>query len=393
MKFFFVFLILLLVIPFSYATDKVIIYKNEACGHCSVYLNTLKEILSEKSIEFEEKNILSDKKALEELNQFTKGREIPFELQGHMVIIFNNLVLEGHVPFPVIEELFQKYPKYDFPKLLVYQDSMEDLVTDYTIFDENKNKIECNTANSIENCTSNKTNSKQNFIDRSLPLLVIFNGLLAGIHPCTISVLLFFIAFLFTIRKSKFGIFKVGLAYIVGIFIAYLGIGLGILKVLTFSNSPHFAAKVSAILVIILGIINLINFFSKKQKIGIGLPKAVKPKISELLQKATIPTVFIVGLIVGICSFGCTAGIYLSITSLLLAKSTYIQGLVFLLLYNIMFILPLILILVFASTTKILTKIEKWEESEKKYIKLIAGIVMILLGILILWITYMPGGV
>src|SRR3989338_4971890 len=202
MKFFFVFLILLLVIPFSYATDKVIIYKNEACGHCSVYLNTLKEILSEKSIEFEEKNILSDKKALEELNQFTKGREIPFELQGHMVIIFNNLVLEGHVPFPVIEELFQKYPKYDFPKLLVYQDSMEDLVTDYTILDEQGNVKKCSTSNSINECQITSKN-KSNIVEKSLLPLVIFNGLLAGIHPCTISVLLLFIAFLFTIRKSR----------------------------------------------------------------------------------------------------------------------------------------------------------------------------------------------
>src|SRR3990167_2060210 len=182
-KFFFIFLFLILIVPFSYAANEVIIYKNEACGHCSIYLNTFKQILNEKSVSFEEKNILQDQKALQELNDFTKNRGIPYELQGHMVIIFNNLVLEGHVPFPVLEELFQKYPNYDFPKLVLYQDSMEDLVTDYTIFDENKNKIECNTANSIENCTSNKTNSKQNFIDRSLPLLVIFNGLLAGIHP------------------------------------------------------------------------------------------------------------------------------------------------------------------------------------------------------------------
>ena len=146
-KFFFIFLIFLLIIPFSYANEKVIIYKNEACGHCSVYLDTFKQILNEKSIQFEEKNILSDKNALQELNDFTKDRKIPYELQGHMVIKFNNLVLEGHVPFPVIEELFKKYPSYNFPKLLLYQDSMEDLVTDYTILDQDNNKIDCNIYN------------------------------------------------------------------------------------------------------------------------------------------------------------------------------------------------------------------------------------------------------
>ncbi|MBS3149459.1 hypothetical protein J4455_02075 [Candidatus Woesearchaeota archaeon] len=390
-KLFFIFLFFLLVIPFALASSKVIIYQNSACGHCSVYLNTFKQLLNEKSIQYDEKNIIADKEALQELNEFTKKRNIPFELQGHMVIVFNEVVLEGHVPFPVIEELFEKYPNYDFPKLVIYQDSMEDLVTDYIILDQDGNKKECTTANSIEDCklTNNK---EKNIIDKSLPILVIVNGLFAGIHPCTISVLLFFIAFLFTIKKSRLGIFKIGLAYILGIFIAYLAIGLGILKALSFSNSPHLAAKISAVLVITLGIINLIGFFYKKRKISLGLPKILKPKVAELLQKSTIPAVFIVGLIVGICSFGCTAGIYLSITSLLLANSTYMQGLGYLLLYNIMFVLPLVLILVFASTTKIVNKVTKWEESEKKYIKLIAGIIMILLGLLILGITYMPKG-
>ena len=390
-KFFFIFLFLILIVPFSYAANEVIIYKNEACGHCSIYLNTFKQILNEKSIYFEEKNILQDKKALQELNDFTKNRRIPYELQGHMVVIFNNLVLEGHVPFPVLEELFQKYPDYDFPKLVLYQDSMEDLVTDYTILDEQGNVKKCSTSNSINECQITSKN-KSNIVEKSLLPLVIFNGLLAGIHPCTISVLLLFIAFLFTIRKSRIGIVKVGLAYIIGIFIAYLGIGLGVFKVLTFSNSPHFAAKISAILVIALGFINLLNFFYKSNKFELGLPKQIKPKIAQLLQKSSIPAIFLVGIIVGICSFGCTAGIYLSITSLLLAKSTYLQGITYLILYNIMFIIPLILILIFASTTKILSKIEKLEQSEKKYIKLVAGIIMILIGLIIFWITYMPGG-
>ena len=75
-----------------------------------------------------------------------------------------------------------------------------------------------------------------------------------------------------------------------------------------------------------------------------------------------------------------------------MAKSTYLQGITYLILYNIMFIIPLILILIFASTTKILSKIEKLEQSEKEYIKLVAGIIMILIGLIIFWIIYMPGG-
>ena len=388
-RFFFIFLFILLLINISYAKEDVIIYKNSACGHCGVYLDKLEKYLDENNIKWEEKNIVGNKEALAELDKLTKDREIPYELQAHMVIVFNDLILEGHVPFPVIEELLEKYPDYNFPKLIIYQDSMDELVTDYILLDENNNLKECTVSKPIGECKEKQTN-KSGFFDKSLLLLILSSGLFAGIHPCTITVLLFFIAFLFSIRKSRAGILNIGLAYIIGIFLAYLGIGLGLLKAITFSGTPHFAAKVGAILVILLGAINIIGFFYKKRKISFGLLKIIKPEVAELLKKATIPAAFLVGLIVGICSFGCTAGIYISIMSLLLVKSSYLQGIGYLLLYNLMFIVPLIVILVIASNKKVVEKIEKLEKSEKHYIKLISGIIMILLALLILWITYMP---
>ncbi len=385
----FLFLFLLLFIPFSYADQEVLIYKNSACGHCSVYLNEFTEYLEEHEIGWQEKNILGDKDALRELDEFTKEREIPYELQGHMVIVFNSLVLEGHVPLPVIHELLEKYPDYNFPPLVLYQDSMDDLVTEYTLLDD-KGIKDCTVRESVENCLEKEGTQKKIF-DKSLLFLVLFNGLLAGIHPCTISVLLFFIAFLFTIRRTRIGIFKVGLAYISGIFVAYFGIGIGLFKVITFSNSPHFAAKIGAFLVLGLGLINILGYFYKK-KISFGLPKILKPKVVDLMQKSTIPAALIVGLIVGICSFGCTAGIYLSIVSFLLVKSSYVQGLSYLILYNLMFILPLLLILFISSNKKIVERVEKLEKSEKEYVKLVAGIIMVLLALFLFWIVYGGAG-
>lgn len=388
---FFLFFVLLSVLAISSGIgsgiSEVIIYQNGACGHCSVYLAQFKALLEERGIPYIEKDMIKDKVALQELDAFSTARNIPYELQGHMAIIFNDLVLEGHVPLPAIEELFNKYPDYNFPKQVLYQDSMDDLVTDYRMMDESGVIKDCNLAQGIDGCTEQK--SQKTIWKTSLPLIVLSGGLFAGIHPCTISVLLFFIAFLFTLRRSRVGIFKVGLAYIIGIFLAYLGIGFGIFKAVTFSGSPHFAAKIGASLVVILGLINIISFFSKKKGISLGLPKGVKPAVANLIHKATVPAAFIVGIIVGICSFGCTAGIYLSIMSLLFVQSRYLQGLTYLILYNIMFILPLIVILLLASNKHIVERIEKLEQSEKEYVKIVAGITMIVLGIIILWITYM----
>ena len=393
-KLFFILFFILFLIPVSYAADQAIIYKNSACGHCNIYLEELNDFLTRNNIEnVVEKNILDDKKALIELDKFTQEKNIPYELQGHMVVVINNLIIEGHVPIKVLEEIFEKYPDKNFPNLVLFQDSMDENVKTYTVLDENGDIKECNIDN-LENCKNIKTNNKitgnvvkDGLIQKSLPFLVLFNGLFAGIHPCTISVLLFFISFLFTIRRSRAGIFKVGLSYIIGIFIAYFGIGIGIFKVVSFSNSPHFAAKIGALLVLLLGLFNIITFFTKKKNVSLGIPSSSKQYIVDLIQRASVPAAFIVGLFVGICSFGCTAGIYLSIMSMLFVKANYLQGLFYLFLYNLMFILPLIIILILAANKKIVERIEKLELAKKDYIKLVAGFLMIILAIVIYLIS------
>ena len=382
MKILKILLILLLILPVVYASDAVI-YKNEACGHCSMYLFNLNQFLQEKGItNIQERNLINDESARIELSNLNKEKNIPSELQGHMVVVLNkDLILEGHVPIKVLEELFNTY-NGNFPEIILYQDSMDEGISSYKIMNDNKIK-ECSIDKPIRECTE----LKDGFWRKSVLLLTIFNGILAGIHPCTISVLLFFIAFLFTIRRTRQEIFKVGASYIIGIFLAYLLIGLGVFKVFTFST-PHFSAIVGAILVSILGLINIISYFTEGRiKFSLGIPSSLKPKILELIHKSTLPAAFIVGLIVGICSFGCTAGIYISIISLLLLKATYVLGFVYLILYNLMFILPLIIILFIASNKRIIEKLEKMEAKEKHYLKLIAGIIMILLAILIFYLT------
>ncbi|MBI1972855.1 hypothetical protein HYS50_02530 [Candidatus Woesearchaeota archaeon] len=386
--FFFLFLLLVGGSIAVVAEPTVVIYQSESCGHCSVYIKELTTFLEKQGVmDIIEKDIVGDRSALQELDTFTKQRQIPYELQGHMVTIINDLVIEGHVPLEVLEELFTTYPDYDFPELVLFQDSMDLFVTEYTLM-EDGNIRECSTERPLAACREQDGRTeKKNFWNTSFFFIVALNALLAGIHPCTISVLLFFIAFLFTLRRSRVGIVKVGITYIVGIFLAYFGIGLGLFKAVTFVETPHFAAKIGALLVLLLGLFNVISYFAGN-KWSLGMPKFVKPTIANLLQQATLPAAFVVGIIVGICSFGCTAGIYLSIMSLLLVKTQYLQGVLYLLLYNIMFILPLIIILLVAANKRIVQKLEQLEASESKYLKLISGIVMIILAIIIFLVTY-----
>jgi cytochrome c biogenesis protein CcdA len=216
--------------------------------------------------------------------------------------------------------------------------------------------------------------------------LIVSTGFLDGLNPCAFAVLLFFIAFLFTIKRTKRSVWKMGIVYIFAIFLAYLLIGLGLLKAFIFSGAPHLMAKIGAYLLIILGLINLSNFLlPKNKKIKLGVPGFSKKYIKSWLYRATLPAAFISGFLVGLCTFPCSGGMYVAIIGLLAAKTTYVQGLIYLIIYNIFFVVPLLIILIAASSKKMSENIMKWESSQSKLIKLILGVIMILLGLAILY--------
>jgi len=218
-----------------------------------------------------------------------------------------------------------------------------------------------------------------------LPLVGIA-ALIDSINPCAFSVLLLTIAFLFSIGKVRSGILKIGGAYILGIFAAYILIGLGLLQALHIFNTPHFMAKLGAGLLIALGSINLINEFFPAFPIKLRIPQAAHAKIAELMNKASIPTAFLLGALVGLCEFPCTGGPYLMVVGLLHDQTTYLTGVGYLFLYNLIFILPLAIILFIASNETLVEKVNVWRKAETKHMRVWGGVAMIILGILIFFI-------
>lgn len=215
-----------------------------------------------------------------------------------------------------------------------------------------------------------------------LPLVGV-SALIDSINPCAFSILLLTIAFLFSIGRLRSSILKIGGLYILGIFLVYMLIGLGILQTLHLFNTPHFMAKVGAGLLVLLGGINLINEFFPAFPIKLRIPHAAHRKMAELMEKGSLPTAFILGGLVGICEFPCTGGPYLMVLGLLHDQTTYLMGLGYLILYNLIFILPLVIILAIASDKVLLEKAQVWQRKERGIMRIGGGIAMIILGIFI----------
>jgi len=220
----------------------------------------------------------------------------------------------------------------------------------------------------------------------SLPMipLVAITGFLDGIHPCAIAILIFFIAFLLTLHRTFKNIFFLGLVYIFVIFLTYLMVGIGLFSGIMLFGQHHFFAKLGSWLLIILGLIYIKDFFFPRLPIHLRMPKVSGDKVKSLIEKATLPGIIIAAFLVGLCSIPCSGGIYVAITALLASKTTYLTGFLYLLLYNLMFVLPLLILLLFAANPITLAKIGEFRKRHERTEKLVMGLLMLALGIGIL---------
>lgn len=216
--------------------------------------------------------------------------------------------------------------------------------------------------------------------------LVFFSSLLDSVHPCSFSILLITIAFLFSVQMERRKVLQIGGMYILGIFAAYFLIGLGLLKVLHLFNTPHFMGKLGATLLISFGVLNLINRFFPNFPLKLKIPSFAHKKMAGLLEKTSILAAFGLGLLVGVCQFPCMGGPYLMVIGLLRDQVTYYTGFGYLLFYNLILILPLVAVLYIAADKLILDKIKDWKMTNMNGVRLWAGIAMIVLGVMVLFI-------
>lgn len=216
--------------------------------------------------------------------------------------------------------------------------------------------------------------------------LTAFSALLDSVHPCSFSILLITIALLFGLQMTRGQILKIGGVYIAGIFAAYFAIGIGLLKVLHVFNVPHFMGKLGAGMLITFGILNLLGALFPKFPIKLKIPDAAHRSMGNLMGIASVPAAFALGLLVGLCQFPCMGGPYLMVIGLLHDAKTYTSGFGYLLLYNIILIAPLVATLWIAANPVLLDKVKEWKRTQMKDVHLWAGIAMIIIGILVLYI-------
>jgi thiol-disulfide isomerase/thioredoxin len=194
---------------------------------------------------------------------------------------------------------------------------------------------------------------------KSLGLLTILSaGFIDGLNPCAFATLIFFISYLTFVGRKRREILWVGMGFSGAVFATYLLIGFGILSFIQhFSFLPLFSRIVYLITIIIafvLGSLSLYDYIQLKRgrptEMKLQLPDFLKKRIHQTIRKESKSNRYFLaavasGFVVSILEFTCTGQVYLPtilfVTNIPSLKTSAVSYLV---LYNLMFIIPLLII-------------------------------------------------
>lgn len=227
-------------------------------------------------------------------------------------------------------------------------------------------------------------------MELSLPTLSIVIGSAAidSINPCAIGVLILMISVVLGGKNSTKRLLLLGSLYIGAIFLTYLLAGLGLVYFL--SSVPLYVAEYLSLIVggfvIIAGLLEIKDYFWYGKGFSLQIPHVFIDKIHQFSKNVTIPGVIVLGSFIAAVELPCTGAPYLAIITLLsLNFDAYAFAL--LVLYNIVFVLPLIVILLMVAGGMKVSKVKKWKQSNKGYMRMAIGLMLILLGWLLILIA------
>lgn len=213
----------------------------------------------------------------------------------------------------------------------------------------------------------------------SLFLLLISTALIEGINPCGFAVLLLLLASLLMV-KSKRSVLLVGLAFIASVFATHLLVGFGILEFYLVSGISPLLRMVVIAIVIPAGLVNILDFWREKPTLAI--PAFIKPTLGKLARYGSIPAAVLLGFLATIVGLPCTGPIYLTMLDLIADVPS--KTVLYLLAYNLFYALPLFVLIALVYKETSAEDVKAWRKGKRKYMKLIAGLVMVVIGVAML---------
>jgi len=218
--------------------------------------------------------------------------------------------------------------------------------------------------------------------------VVLLSAAIDSINPCAIGVLILMVSVVLGSKGSTGRLLKLGGLYILAIFVTYLAAGLGLIYLL--ASIPLYVAEYLALgvgaIVIFAGLFEIKDFFWYGRGFSLQIPSYFSQKIHKFSKNVTVPGVIFLGAFIAAVELPCTGAPYLAIITLL-SLNFDAQAFLLLVIYNIVFVAPLLVILLLVALGTKIDTLHSWKETNKGYMRLAMGLMLIGLGWLLILIS------
>lgn len=378
----------------------VVLFYGQGCPHCAEERTFLDELAKKKQFELESYEVYYNASNVE---LFRKAAQIrSFEIRGVPTTIIGNEVFIGFSA-EIGEQI-----EAEIDKCTVNQ------CPDPLGRDETEPEKQNSTGNGVivepekpdgqPNEGKNGTGGGQNpeseqieipFMGKidpknlSLPMLTVVLAGLDSFNPCAFFVLMFLLSILMR-AGSKKRMLMIGGVFVFFSFLLYFLFMVAWLNFFMIAGSMALVTTIAGIVAVLVGIINVKDFFALGEGITLSIPDDAKRKLVAKMKQAAESVSFpamicataLLASAANMYELLCTAGFPMVFTrALTLSNLTTAEYYLYLAAYNLVYVIPLGAIVVFFSFT---LGARRLKESEGELLKLISGLMMLGLGLILL---------
>jgi cytochrome c biogenesis protein CcdA len=229
----------------------------------------------------------------------------------------------------------------------------------------------------------------------TLPV-VIGAGLLDGVNPCAFATIILFLSYLQIARRTPREMLLVGAAFISAVFIAYLAAGLLLHEMLGALNQRFSGLQIwmnygFAALALIAAFLSFRDALRARsghlREMTLQLPGFLKERIRRIVRTGArarnfVAAAFISGLLISLMELACTGQVYAPIIYQI--QRGKLDALLWLVIYNLAFITPLIVIFLLAYGGLRSETLVAFQAKHTAAVKIALGLLFLVLALVIL---------
>lgn len=270
------------------------------------------------------------------------------------------------------------------PSIVINKDS-KNLVS-YDNYNGDTAKLENILKEAIDKAPISKTpeiaQSDNDKLILSVPSVFVV-GFLAGFNPCLLAILAFIASVTLATTGKRRNVLLIVLMFSLGIFVTYLIVGIGLLRIL--EEAPGLQAGIKNFLFVLIGILGLwhvydANHLRKNTESSFYTPKAFIRLTESVTKKVSLPASFFMGALFSLIKAPCVGAVYFLILDMV--RKGEGTGYLYLAAYNFGVVLPVLVLggaIAFGLDPE---KVEKFRKDKRVMMRLVTGVTLLAIAVL-----------